>query len=90
MDGGDGWSGDLRQLVTWCWPDSSTSIVAVATVQDGGARVWMNSYHLRDCDLRLVWYWARHAAGFRAPLDVLYAEDLAALHRDHVGAHHEV
>lgn len=91
MLGSRGWVGDLRALVTYAWSDESTEIVCVATGNDDGTgSVWLNMYHLRDCDLRLVWYWARHAAAYRAPLDVLYADQLAALHQTHDAAAHGV
>ena len=77
-----GWTGNLRHLVTYAWNDETTTIACVATcTEDGCAALWVNMAHLRDCDLRLVWYWGRHAAAYRAPLDVLYADQLADLHR---------
>lgn len=84
------WRGDLRLLSTQSWADETTDVVAVAVASEGRAFVWMNAYHVRDCDLRIVWHWARHAAAYRAPLDVLYAESLAELHRQHLRASHEV
>lgn len=73
-----GWDGDLKHLSMRAWRDES-DLAAMVLVRGGEAAGWVNLKHVRPEQARLVWMWVRHAARFRPPADILYAEDLARL-----------
>lgn len=76
IDGG--WQGDLRRLTMKSWREES-DVAAVVMVRHGDAAGWMNLKHVHLEEERLVWLWIRHAAAFRPPADILYADDLARI-----------
>lgn len=78
IDALEGWGGDLKKLSVRAWRDDS-NIAAMVIVQGGEAAGWINLRLVKPQLARFVWLWIRHAAMFRAPGDVLHADDMAAL-----------
>jgi hypothetical protein len=76
----DTWDGDLQRVSMRTWLEPSSEAAAVVAVQDGEVVGWTNLRYVGSHNTRLVWLWVRHAAWCRAPLDVLWAADLAKLH----------
>lgn len=77
--GADTWDGDLHHVSTKTWLESESDVVAIMTVRDGEVWGFTNLRFVNPSNARLVWLWIRHAAAFRPPMDVLYADDLARL-----------
>jgi hypothetical protein len=72
----DAWTGDLHQFRIQTWREHDTDVAAVVVARHGEAAVWINTAHVHALDERLVCHWARHAAHYRPPLDVIYAHEL--------------
>ena len=74
------WDGDLQRVSMRMWLEEDSEAVAIVAVRDGDVFGWTNLKYVGPSNSRLVWLWIRHAAWYRAPLDILWADDLAKLH----------
>lgn len=77
--GADTWDGNLQRVAMRTWLERDSEIVATMVVQDGDVHGFTNLRFVGPHNARLVWLWIRHAAWRRAPMDVLWAADLAKL-----------